>query len=529
MKRIINLVLMIIILAGLFSVPHKVAAYALVYFVAPAGTDSACTESHPCSLQTAASLGTAARTIYMQEGTYTGTGEAVAVLTKTTQIIGSCVFDSNDATDPVCGYEDSHRSIIDGQSNRRGLVLTGDDTGSGSFYIYNVDIYYGDASDADTSQCSTDLGTSGGCGGGMFIDLGATIFLSGIRFAYNQAGGSDPAKAGMGGGVYVQNSTNVTITESIFDHNNATVSGLGFGGAVFATGISGEMNILDSRFSQNTCTTTVEALSMGCGVMVRYSENVSVNNNYFSNNNPLTTINAKGSGVFLQYNDGFDVWRNTFTLHPGVSVLGADNSSNTGMDTIDANLFMGNSAAKLIQYEGKYWVKITNNILTYLLAPPTRGGASSTAIDLSSNYITPIKSIANIYHNTISNAAIGMDISNNMMAFLYNNIIANTDVAGISLPVTPSNLVTQTKTNLFYNNHGVGGDGIYDPTSVYANPLFVNPSVDLHITWASPAIDRATSGWGVYSDFDGQVRPNGGFDIGADEACGRFFLPVIYR
>jgi hypothetical protein len=56
-----------------------------------------------------------------------------------------------------------------------------------------------------------------------------------------------------------------------------------------------------------------------------------------------------------------------------------------------------------------------------------------------------------------------------------------------------------------------------DANSQAADPLFINPTADLHLQNGSPLINTGTNA-GVNSDIDLQPRPSGvGFDIGADE------------
>ena len=68
-----------------------------------------------------------------------------------------------------------------------------------------------------------------------------------------------------------------------------------------------------------------------------------------------------------------------------------------------------------------------------------------------------------------------------------------------------------------------------DPSSVNKNPIFVNMHTDLHLQPTSWAIDRGIGGLGITTDIDGNLRPNSGYDIGADEAYGYFRLPLIFR
>ena len=525
----------ILILATLIGVPVQKTSAAAPIYVSPDGTGTNCIESFPCSLQQGASIAKEGAFIYVREGTYridpTFWTQEVVRFSKFVVVVGSCIFDGNDATPPVCGQDFPHRSIIDGQSAYRGITLVGTPTDQPNLYMHHLNVINGEADEVDLSTCTVSLGyTRGGCGGGLFIESAGIIYINDFLFEQNYAGFLLSDKAGFGGAVYIKDARNVTITDSIFFENAATWTEYGFGGAVFATNISQEIIIENSNFSNNVCTTD-GTFNLGCGVMIHDSDGVVVRNNEFNNNNPYSNSGIKGSALFLLNNHDFTVDRNYFTMNKGISVLGASNGENARPDTISANRFYDNMATNLIQYEGKYWVKINNNMLSHRqssreIVEQRSGGPLYTTINLSSNAVAPIKSIAHIYHNSIARSDNGMQISDNFFLFIRNNIITGCAVQGLSI-ATPTNMGEVYSNNLFYLNtlDGLGPD----PTNIFADPHFVNYHYDLHIHPTSPAIDKGATGTGVVTDFDGDPRPNSGYDIGADEACGRFYMPVIFR
>lgn len=472
MKHISRLFIISIILSGLLGIPVKPVRAASVYKTAEDGGGTACTESAPCSLQTAANLASDGSVVYVEGGTYTVTsGDEVAKFDNTVTIIGSCQYDGNDATVPDCGLE-TFRSVIDGDYTRRGLTLTGTSASRKSFYLHHLDIKNGDANEVDVSACTVNMGyVNDGCGGGVFINYGNIVYINDFYFDYNFAAGYNDDMAGFGGGVYVQNSYDVAIVNSKFFGNPATWLGMGFGGGVFATNVSAEFSVVNSEFNMNTCTTTDSTESRGCGIMVHDSSNVIINQNTFYHSNPLSAAGVLGSAVFMEDNDGFAISENTFEGNSGTSVVGAVNDSSSTPDKIDANYFRNNAAYKLIQYQGKYFVLVRNNFLLHRTSTTLRGGPTYTAIDLTSDYTSPSKSTASIYYNSIYSANYGMNIGDNLSVSIKNNIITYTDRMGILLPDYPTNFSGQYQTNLFYQN--TGGDGIYDPTSVNANPGFI--------------------------------------------------------
>ena len=59
------------------------------------------------------------------------------------------------------------------------------------------------------------------------------------------------------------------------------------------------------------------------------------------------------------------------------------------------------------------------------------------------------------------------------------------------------------------------------------DPLLVDQSIcDLHLQPSSPAIDRVYGG-SIITDIDGDKRPIGLVDLGADEFGTKIYLPLI--
>jgi len=533
MKRSTLSLFVFILICTLLGHPTQPVQAAASLFAAADGAGTSCLESAPCTLQTAATNAGSGDFIYVKEGTYTRPSniDEVVKFDRFVIVTGSCIYDGVDGTPPVCGQAEPHRSIIDGQGYQRGILIENPGVPTPpNVYLHHLTIRNGEADEVDLSTCTANLGyTIGGCGGGIFINGAGIIYLNDIVFDENYAGFSlTNTEAGFGGGVYIQDTWDVTITNSIFVDNNATYSGQGFGGGVFATNVGNDLLIENSTFTSNDCTTTDSTQSKGCGGMFFESEDVFVQDNTFTSQNSSIASAINGSALYFLRNHSFEVSNNDFSTNKGNSVLGADKSTNASLDIIAGNTFYDNDQAlNLIQYVGKFWVNIYNNFFIHNYTTGLRGGPAYTAINLSSNYVSPLKSIANISHNSISIADYGMNISDNFILIIKNNIIANTYLMGIDLPTIPTNMSTSFKTNLFYNN--IGGDGIFDPSSVNKSPGFIDYYTDLHLRADSLAIDRGTSGTGITTDIDGDLRPNSGYDIGADEAYGYFRLPMIFR
>ena len=104
-----------------FWQPNSTSQAASNLFAAVDGSGTSCLESLPCTLQTAAANAASGDKIYVEEGTYTRSVAYDQVVTfgKTVTVEGSCIFDGNDGTLPVCGQAAPHRSIIDGELEHR--------------------------------------------------------------------------------------------------------------------------------------------------------------------------------------------------------------------------------------------------------------------------------------------------------------------------------------------------------------------------------------------------------------------------
>ncbi len=126
----------------------------------------------------------------------------------------------------------------------------------------------------------------------------------------------------------------------------------------------------------------------------------------------------------------------------------------------------------------------------------------------------------------INNTLVGLDsgdqavwVGDNVTAVLANNILAGHSV-GIVHSAPVSSTVTADH-NLFWN----GSDPLLGIHPVLADPLL---DAAYHLTAASPARDAGTP-VDLTVDFDGDPRPIGGYDIGADEYALRVLLPLVVR
>jgi len=202
-----------LLLVGLFlllsGAPQIIRADPGDLFVSTTGSGSACTQAAPCTLQTALSRAADGDTIYLAQGTYTGTGDAVATVTKSITLCGG--WDGTTTTPPVCDPH-AHPATIDGEGARRGVYIGGDITPT----LRGLRITRGNAAGLGGYEY---YGTHD-AGGGVYV-ITATVTL-----ADNDIFGNT---AQYGAGVSLINSQGTLHHNTIFS-NTAT----GGGGGVFA-------------------------------------------------------------------------------------------------------------------------------------------------------------------------------------------------------------------------------------------------------------------------------------------------------
>ncbi|HZU86005.1 MAG TPA: right-handed parallel beta-helix repeat-containing protein, partial [Anaerolineaceae bacterium] len=243
-----------------------------------------------------------------------------------------------------------------------------------------------------------------------------------------------------------------------------------------------------------------------------------IRNNEFSSN--AADESSWGGAIYVQ-GATTTIQSNTFNSNSAnggaaINIFDADSviagnyiTGNTGWSSVRMEPDI-NQQVKLILY---------NNIFSTTNSP-----AGGFGFGLSMN--SGSEWIHLIYNNTFVAQAVGikcmdtdsrsMDISNNIFA---SNVTGSIQCTGAT--ITGSN-------NLFSNN-GFNDYPLANPMYV-ADPLFDIYSYDgLHLGGQSPAIDHGINIDWMVDDYDGQARPMGTFDIGADEYYAFIYLPMIQR
>jgi hypothetical protein len=474
-----------LLLAGLFlflnGAPQTARANPGDLFVMTGGSGSVCTQADPCDLATALNQSAGGDTIYLAQGTYTGAGEEVVLLTKGISLYGG--WDASLTTPPVRNPQ-LYPTILDGENARRGVSISGNITPTLDGFI----VTRGNASSAALDP---------GRGGGIYSS-GANPILTNNVITDNIASTS-PSSWAYGGGVSIQDSPiRAEISGNLIANNTASKAYTGQGG----------------------------------GLEVRDTGYVLISKNVFRGNIASTTLNGLGGGLYLQNSpanvSGNSIQDNQAT--PTGDGFGGGIYSESGEVTFSGNLVTGNTAQYgAVTFEHNGSLTLSNNIIAQNPAGGVfvRGNASSPVEGTLANNTIAQNGKEGVYAGWFS--------SGYSTLTLTNNIIVSQTTGIYAYPSLNPNVVTATHTLFYGNNQDTGGTTITSTDEITGdNPLFVDPAaLDYHLGARSPAIDTGLTIPWLTTDIDGDPRPwpvGGSYDLGADEAqWWRIYLPPIFK
>ena len=525
--------------------PTSARAETQFRYASPEGTYAGdCSISAPCSIQRAVDLSNSAgagvqTTIYLKSGTYVADTSQwypeVIHITNSVKIIGRCDFSTGS---PVCSPENAP-SILYGETHRRIIKLQLADPEI--IHLFNLTLDSGNGTEQSPTECPDEgVGDPVGCGGAIFATVGAfgqnELKIENCVFQSNYGRVNEygtTGEQGLGGAISLSNFGVLKIDNSTFDHNVAILDGYGYGGAIRNSG--GQTIIKNTSFLGNRCTFYAK-IGAGCAVQIKNEDGLTEisDSKFVFNNHDTTPAEDKrrpGSAIYLSSNDQVKIAGNILTENNGESALFVRFPLASSSNLITQNQFHANFTdyAVDLQYAAAGTspanMDFFHNFVGYQWGydedgVETRGVRVQS--DISTNRLR-----VNFWHNSLACLDLGVYMVDFVDVDFINNIIAHAyEAARAYKHYPPSGPEITGHTNLTYFSNIVD---LPDTDLVNADPKFVNLFTgDLHLKPNSPAIDRAAN-LGLVTDIDGEQRPFGDPDIGADEYMAWQFLPHLLK
>jgi hypothetical protein len=443
--------------------------------------------------------------IWVAQGTYTGSGQAVVAIDRSLAIYGG--WDGVHA-----GVRDAsaYPTTLDGQGARQGVLvgdgltvtLEGFTVTNGVAPVYGAGLYARDAyltlrdMAFDGNVISTTLPEA--YGGGAMVE-GGTLLADGCVFRTNSAWATTSSS---GGGLAISATLDAIVESSLFEDNDAWFGsgmyffgnygggeplavrncrffdngwqdspGQAYGGYAGALGvIGGKARVEDNVFVHNQASNGRGAIGILYGEILLARNVIRANQSYYDT-----------SGVSLAHVSPFTATNNlivenestySWELHQAVGIVG-------GTGRMLHNTIARNGNTYGIKLEGGATVALTNTIL--------------------------------VSHT------VGITVEAGAAASLDGTLWGSGPWANAA-------------------DWGGGGSIVTGTLNIWDDPAFADPAAgDYHITAASAAVDRGLDA-GVADDVDGEARPHdgdgdgdAGWDIGADELAEYIYLPLALR
>ena len=518
---------------------------------------TACAQDDPCALSTALDQAADGDTIYVAQGTYTGSGQAVITVTHTITMYGGW---DGAAGGTVSRDPDAHPTILDGEGQRRVVYLSG----AISPVIDGFTITGGNGSNAMARP---------GYGGAIYSTGGAPIIANNVishNVAYTSA-----SSDGYGGGICVRNSTGAVISGNLVISNVASTGHTGYGGGIYVSG-GLSARVVNNVVLSNTASVT-GGLGYGGGIHFSSSDGAIVTGNRVAHNvgqaGPAGNYGSYGGGIYcyssadatiadnlLEHNTssvpssgsggGIGVWGcqrltvsgNTLSENVGSAGTMLGGGWGGGLFSydsrnllIEANRVVSNTAGTYSGRGGGFYMSrntiftMTNNVVAANHANRKGGGM---AFETSSG--EPVT--GTLVHNTFAandrgsgEGRIAIHLNEAYVTLALTNNLIYSHTYGVYAVATSAARLDHT---LFYANSSgdTGGPGSITNTAPITgqDPLL---DTDYHLQSGSPAIDAGRVLPWLGTDIDGDPRPDGaGYDVGADEYVYRHvYLPLTLR
>ncbi len=488
------------LLALLGSAPRTARAWPGVRmggpaFVKPGGTGLYCDQGNPCgSIQYAITSCVPGNgdVIYVAAGVYTGTGEAVLVITKSVELYGG--WDGS-ATGGIVRRPATYPTILDGENARRVVSIEGCVATLDGFTIVR-----GNATGL-TEHCPSDALTPAGCGGGIMA-YNASPLIVGNTISGNvaYAGSAFTMSTGYGGGAIIIYGSGAVLSDNVILGNVASNASYGRGGGLDL--VETDAHVERNRILSNTAA-MLDGAGWGWGGGIAGGPyGAVIADNVIEGNRGRPGGTSSGAGLYQWGGDA---------LYSGNRVRAneGDNAVYLGgsYSRLERNLVVENATSEGIRLHAGAGAEpvLVNNVIAH-------GGAGAALLMMASED-SPLT--ATLLCNTLAGSGAASGVSAGPYASL---VMTDNIVAGFTLGITatqPASSTVLADHTLFWAN---GDDGLQGTNPVEGDPAFVGPVTgNYHIRLTSAAFDAGVP-VDVADDIDGDPRPKGaGYDIGADE------------
>ncbi len=474
-------------------------------YVAPGGDDSGMCQdvAQPCrTIHYAVSIANPLDEIWMAGGTYTGTGAAVIIITKSITLYGGWDGATLGVRDPQ-----TYPTTLDAQSARQGVIVSGAITvtlegftvTNGVAPIQGAGLYANSAyltlrNMTFYSNVISTTVTDNAYGGGAMVE-GGILRVEACRFYFNSV---QSQSAPSGGGLFISGTLQATVEDSVFQDNDAWHgNGLYFRGSDAGRTL---LVIRNSRFLDNGWGNSPGAADGGYAGAIRVFRAIA------------------------------RIEDNSFIHNQAVNGYGAVGVSNSEL-ILARNIISGNTSyyeASGLWLSGVSPFTLTNNVIV---------GNESTYSWVQHQGVDIRSGSGQMLHNTIArnNNTYGIRVWSGASVALTNTILVSHTI-GITVAAGSTAALEGTLwgSGAWANDTDWEGAGtiVTGTVNLWGDPHF---AADGYHLWAgSAAIDRGVD-VGVIDDIDGDLRPQGdGYDLGADEVVSPvkwqyLYLPLILR
>lgn len=388
-------------------------------------------------------------------------------------------------------------------------------------YGGGVYVYSGTVEMVNNQVLNNQANTSvhNGLGGGIAVRWASGRIESNL-IQGNVGTDHEDSRSNSGGGIYIANCDDLTLTGNVIRDNAAAAYGQGYGGGLYAA--SSTITLTDNTVYANTgC---VNENGYGGGINVQLGAVVLRENTIREN---VASRGDYGSGGGARFLGGEVV------LERNIVVSNTGTFSDTGYGgglyffdttaTLSGDTILSNTTSLVGSFSNGNGIYVSSDMVM-----------TAANVLVARNHAAGNGSAIYVYAGAVNTSSVA----------IVNSTIADNTYSGIQCSGTPS--VTLVNLILWGNgddlicsvadlSYSDVEDGDTGPGVIHDDPLFVDPStLDYHLSIDSPCIDVgagvAEFPWVPGDDWDGDLRSGGdGYDMGADEFWMYVFLPLVLQ